>query len=801
MAETYSNRDINQIKNDVRDEFKKIDSFWTRDDLEIYKSWLTVIERYKNQVLNSDKLINKERYITGKDWKPIVFKSGNEYQQAAEKYFTEAHKKILDLYNNVKWWIKFTSDTTDEKIIADVARKIDKAENDALMKIEKYCNPMQQWNNEVYYSSVAKDKQWNIKVDKKWEVITQKPMFNQTPDWTMTFTDRSNPLKIHQVLGGLFNDKKRIYKIDYSNCTNIKIKNKMQNIIWSLSCWIKYDKSSQTYLLNDKTLKILSNRALIWEWVTIKQDTILENKPDHNSLTKDEQESLKNLRSTSEAFEFDANNYRYYEQYSANHKTSICSSYAYWVVSDILAKKWCCFTATEVDAWNIANSSNIKWKFSVNEIDKNNPKQQILNAPAGSFLTVRFKWTSARTSGVSHVMVSLWNGVYTDLFGPRIRKIDFKSETRFSWNTFYHWGKSYAITEDARLISPNIWSFPEWSEQNISRENLTPNDFVEQVHEATWANRNYIRSLIASQNNISEDKFWVKANNLSIKIITKEIRNLELKNKEWSSDVADNFLDSLKNYKTDIMSHYPNLTNNEYDEISKRAIGILYQESNAGDSLKYWWVLWVGWKEWWLPIFWMWISARKGITWWERSRWYTQIKFDQIFSQNDKSFLKKFGITSGADLTNAIKCWIATIIWLIGNYFRSILPMKSDPFRRNDAKIIHITFNDGESEDIAVWKVFKQPDGTIRARTEEEIQAKINEWWKKHWWIIKEPEEITRKWLSTDDDFFNMLYYTRNKPSEISFWTATPNDNIYAKNAKMFVNEHLEDPNNWTSIA
>jgi hypothetical protein len=36
MAETYSNRDINQIKNDVRDEFKKIDSFWVRDDKEIY---------------------------------------------------------------------------------------------------------------------------------------------------------------------------------------------------------------------------------------------------------------------------------------------------------------------------------------------------------------------------------------------------------------------------------------------------------------------------------------------------------------------------------------------------------------------------------------------------------------------------------------------------------------------------------------------------------------------------------------------------------------------------------------------
>lgn len=799
MAETYSNRDINQIKNDVRDEFKKIDSFWVRDDKEIYTAWLSVIERYKNQVLNSDKLINKERYITWKDWKPIIFKSGNEYQQAAEKYFIEAYNKIVDLHNNVEWWIKLTSDTTDEKIIADVAKKIDKAENDALMKIEKYCNPMQQWDNESYYSSVTKDKQWNVKVDKKWEVMIQKPMFNQSPDWTMTFTDRSNPLKIHQVLSGLFNDKNKIYKIDYSKCTNTKIKNKMQNIIWSLSCWIKYDKSSQTYLLTDKTWKIISNRALVWEGVTIKQDTILENKPDNSLLTKDEQESLKNLRSTSEAFKFDANNYRYYEQYSANNKTSICSSYAYWVVSDILAKKWCCFTATEVDAWNIANSSNIKRNFSINEIDKNNPKQQILNAPAGSFLTVRFKWTSARTSGVSHVMVSLWNGVYTDLFGPRIRKIDFKSETKFSWNTFYHWWKSYAITEDARLISPNIWSFPEWSEQTMSGKNITPNNFVEQVHETTWANKNYIRSLIASQNNIREDQFWVKANNLSIKIITKEVRNLELKNKEWSSNVAENFLDSLKDYKPNIMNHYPNLTNNEYDEIAKRAVGILYQESKAWDSEKY------HLKEDVLHGNSTWAAILRGAIsiyrWGEEfSRWYTQIKFDQIFSQNDKKYLKTFGINSWSDLKDVIKCWIATIIWLIGNYFRSILPMKTDPFRKNDAEIIHTTFNDGTSEDIARWKVFRQADGTRRARTEEEIQTKINEWWKKHWWI-KEQKTVIRKWLSTDDDFFNMLYYTRNKPSQISFWTATPNQNKYMARASWFINEHLEDPNNWTSVA
>jgi hypothetical protein len=42
-----------------------------------------------------------------------------------------------------------------------VAIEIDNAENEALRKIEQYCNPMQQWDNASYHSSVKKDYQWN----------------------------------------------------------------------------------------------------------------------------------------------------------------------------------------------------------------------------------------------------------------------------------------------------------------------------------------------------------------------------------------------------------------------------------------------------------------------------------------------------------------------------------------------------------------------------------------------------------------------------------------------------------------
>ena len=807
MRESYNDRSTDQIKADVKKEFEKNDSIFIRDDQEIYSAWLNVIKRYRDEVLNSNRLVMKERYIVWKDWKPIIFRSWNEYWKAAKRFFTEAYNKIVDLHNNVKWWIKITSSSENKRLINDVSDKINKAEDAALQKIADYCNPMQEWDNASYHSSVVRDNQWRPKVN-NWQIERQKPLFTQSKDWTITFTDRTNPLKIHQALGNLFRNKDKVYKIDYSKCTNQNIKNKMQSLIWWLSCWIKYDNNSKTYVLTDKTWKILSNRALVREWVTLKQDTIIESQARDNEwpwMTDDERSSLDNIRSSSEAFAFNADNYRYYEQYSAKHG-NICSSYAYWVVSDILAKKWCCFSAPEVSAWDIANSSHINWKFSINTIDNDNPQQQIVDAPAGTFLTVKYDRTSHQERWVSHVMVSLGNGVYTDLFGPHIRKIDFKSETKFSWKKFTYWWWSYTLTNESRLMSPILRNFPSGSNQTINWEDLTPNEFADQVQKSTWANINYIRSLIASQNNISADKFWDKVDSLSIRIISKTSSELELENNEWSNDVANDFLNSLKDNKAAIMRNYPNLTDHEYDEIAERAMWILYQESNAGDSYTYWWIAWFGWKEWRIPVLWAWISLVKWIKWEERSRWYTQIKFNQIFSQSDKEYLRSFGINNGSDLTDARKCWIATMVWLIRKYYDYIVPMKSEPFWRNDAEIIELTFNNKEygvrnprgkniTESIARGKPLRELGW--RPRTEAEIQAKIKEWSDKNWWIAKQ-EIIIRKWITNDNEFFDFLYYARNQPSQIKYWTATPSRNTYIAQSRWFINQHT---NGGTSVA
>ena len=94
-------------------------------------------------------------------------------------------------------------------------------------------DPVGNESNEVTDSSVVRDNQWNVRVN-NWEIVRQKPLYTQSADWTLTLTDRTNPIKIHQALGNLFKDKDKVYRIDYSKCTNQKIKDKMQNEMFSV---------------------------------------------------------------------------------------------------------------------------------------------------------------------------------------------------------------------------------------------------------------------------------------------------------------------------------------------------------------------------------------------------------------------------------------------------------------------------------------------------------------------------------------------------------------------------------------
>ena len=100
--------------------------------------------------------------------------------------------------------------------------------------------------------------------------------------------------------------------------------------------------------------------------------------------------------------------------------------------------------------------------------------------------------------------------------------------------------------------------------------------------------------------------------------------------------------------------------------------------------------------------------------------------------------------------------------------------MKTDPFWTNDAIITKITFNDNTSEEIAKKKAVPM-NGTRRVRTSAEIDSLVSKWANKHGWI-KEQTNTRRPGIKQEKTFFDYLYYSRNKPSEIVYWTASLSD-------------------------
>lgn len=90
----------------------------------------------------------------------------------------------------------------------------------------------------------------------------------------LIFTKESNPVKIHDAFKGLFKDPNQVYQIDYSKCTNPKIKAIMSKLAGTETCYLRYDAGQKTYTICDKDGKQLHNRAYIWEGVRLIPDGV-----------------------------------------------------------------------------------------------------------------------------------------------------------------------------------------------------------------------------------------------------------------------------------------------------------------------------------------------------------------------------------------------------------------------------------------------------------------------------------------------------------------------------------------------
>lgn len=237
----YKDRSIETIQKDVKNNFEKIDKRGTRDDLEIAQAGIKTCWAYIHAI-KSDKSIN---------------------------YGGWALSPLRDLQTNLQTEIDKMSDvrffTNNKDQIYNIANRIDNAEREVLKRLG--LNNTNRDSRELVKKSEKEHNGKNI-------FIMEGGSNLKKQTGNLIFTKESNPVKIHDALKGLFKNPNQVYQIDYSKCTNPKIKAIMSKLAGTETCYFRYDAEQKTYTICDKDGKQLHNRAYIWEGVRLIPDGV-----------------------------------------------------------------------------------------------------------------------------------------------------------------------------------------------------------------------------------------------------------------------------------------------------------------------------------------------------------------------------------------------------------------------------------------------------------------------------------------------------------------------------------------------
>lgn len=235
MAENlYQDKSVDHIKEDVNKKFKEIEKGkWIaeRDDQEIYSAAIDTINAYIQEIKATKEV----------------------YEPWALKEFSDLKKEFANTHNTLKG-IRICTKNENKALINDVANKIDNAEKVVLERLAR---------NRKHKEISNANKKLEKQEGKSFFI------FDKNTDQYI-FTAESNKPTIHTVLWKFFTEDTNMYIIDYSQCKNQRIKNKMIDLLGGISkCLIKYDERTWTYnLINN--WKFLPERALIWEGVSLK---------------------------------------------------------------------------------------------------------------------------------------------------------------------------------------------------------------------------------------------------------------------------------------------------------------------------------------------------------------------------------------------------------------------------------------------------------------------------------------------------------------------------------------------------
>lgn len=155
--------------------------------------------------------------------------------------------------------------TNNKDQIYQIANRIDNAEREVLKRLR--LNNTNRDSRELVKKSEKEHNGKNI-------FIMEGGSNLKKQTGNLIFTKESNPVKIHDALKGLFENPNQVYQIDYSKCTNPKIKAIMSKLAGIETCYLRYDAQQKTYTICDKDGNRLNNRLYIWEGVRLIPDGI-----------------------------------------------------------------------------------------------------------------------------------------------------------------------------------------------------------------------------------------------------------------------------------------------------------------------------------------------------------------------------------------------------------------------------------------------------------------------------------------------------------------------------------------------
>lgn len=311
------------------------------------------------------------------------------------------------------------------------------------------------------------------------------------------------------------------------------------------------------------------------------------------------------------------NNYKkdwdIFKEYILNHVKdpwlSLCSGFVMNALEDIVNQQWKVLHQKSVDAWELYNSldNNYFNKEKISTLDNIETQDKIIKQPKWTLLTVRFENTTSRNDApwVSHVMISMGNGIYMDYIHKKARTINM-NKAKF-WNKastlpignqntktqnlnyFTVEWSNYLITDDASIISPNINKMPAANKKTNTYKNVVPITLSRKL-----ANENKIPWEFVYAQMMKENNFTTKDLNSPQKIINISLPFTQVKEFDYTIldpdisdlDVAKNFLQTLKDKKWELMQSV-NFDNERYDKIAMIAFGILWNETDYGRSKKY----------------------------------------------------------------------------------------------------------------------------------------------------------------------------------------------------------------------